>query len=60
MVRKEHNILELKDGRWYENGKWLPKKDYIYHDSSHDGPSIISGITNQLYRLRNFNGKVVC
>ena len=57
---KEHNTLELKNGRWYENGKWLPQKDYIYHASAKDGPSIVSGITNQLYRLRNFNGKVVC
>lgn len=51
--------LELKDGRWFENGKWLPKKDYIYHASSNDGPSIISCITGQLYRLRNFTGVVI-
>ena len=50
-------VLELRDGRWFENGKWLPKKDYIYH-SSRDGTSIISCITGQLYRLRNFNGRI--
>ena len=58
--RKEPNILELRGDRWFENGRWLPKKDYIYHASANEGPSIISGITNQLYRLRNFDGKVVC
>ena len=51
--------LELRDGRWFENGRWLPKKDYIYHASSNDGPSIISRITGQLYRLRNFTGVIV-
>ena len=24
--RKEQNILELRNGRWFENDKWLPKK----------------------------------
>ena len=58
--RKEQNILELRNGRWFENDKWLPKKDYIYHSSGKEGSSIISCETGQLYRLRNFNGKVVC
>lgn len=49
--------LELRDGRWFENGRWLPKKDYIYH-STRDGASIISCITGQLYRLRNFTGVI--
>ena len=52
-------ILELKDGRWFENGKWLPKKDYIYHASANDGPSLIRCITGQLYRLRNFTGVII-
>ena len=59
-MRIKRNVLELRDGRWFENGKWLPKKDYIYHDSSLEGPRIISRITGQLYRLRNFDGRVVC
>ena len=58
--RKEHNVLELRNGTWFENGKWLRKKDYIYHASGRDGPMIISGRTGQLYRLRNFTGEVVC
>ena len=57
-MRKNKNVLELKDGRWFENGKWLPKKDYIWHSSSNDGDSIISRITGQLYRLRNFDGRI--
>lgn len=48
------NILVLKNGRWYENGKCLYKKDYIYHASASEGASIISCITGQKYRL---NGK---
>lgn len=57
-MRKNKNVLELKDGRWFENGKWLPKKDYTWHSSGRDGDSIISRVTGQLYRLRNFNGRI--
>lgn len=56
---KKHNVLEFRDGRIFENGRWLPKKDYIYHASS-EGSSIISCITGQLYRLRNcYEGRIV-
>ncbi len=51
--------LELVNGRWFENGRWLPSKDYIYHACSNDGPMIISRITGQLYRLRNFTGVII-
>lgn len=50
--------LELVNGRWFENGRWLPSKDYIYH-SNKDGASIISRVTGQLYRLRNFTGVII-
>lgn len=47
--RKKAPRLECKDGRYYENGKYLPKRDYIYH-SSYRGTYIISCRTGQLYR----------
>lgn len=46
------NVLELKDGRYYENGRRLNKQDYIEHFNHHDGYMVISCITNQLYRIR--------
>lgn len=51
--------LELRNGKWFENGKLLLKKNYIYHANGKDGPMIISCITGQLYRLRNFTGVVI-
>ncbi len=57
--RRNKNVLELRNGRWFENGRWLPKKDYIYRADCMDGSSIISGRTGQLYRLRNCDGRIV-
>lgn len=48
----KNNRLVYKGGRWYENGKYLPKKDYIFHASAHDQESIYSCRTNERYRLR--------
>lgn len=57
-MKKPKYELELRDGRWFENGKWLPSKDYIYHANGREGSSIISRVTGQLYRLRNFDGRI--
>jgi len=57
--RRTKNVLELRNGRWFENGRWLPKKDYIYKADCLEGSSIISRVTGQLYRLRNSNGRIV-
>ena len=51
MKRRKKNLI-FKNGRWYENGKLLPKKDYIYHADCHDGECIISCLTGQKYRLK--------
>lgn len=48
---KRPNILVCKNGRWYENGKCLYKKDYIYHSSGSEGNCLISCLTGQKYRL---------
>ena len=57
--RRNKNVLELRNGRWFENGRWLPKKDYVYKADCYEGSSIISNITGQLYRLRNSDGRIV-
>ena len=44
--------LIRKNGRWYENGKYLSTKNYIFHADSHEGEYILSCITGQKYRLR--------
>ena len=48
---KPTNKLVRRNGRWFENGRYLPKKDYIFHSDAHDGESIISCITGQKYKL---------
>lgn len=58
--KKIGNVLEIRNGNWYENGKYLPKKNYIFHASCHDGESITSCVTGQKYSLRHFTGRVVC
>ena len=49
---KTKNVLERRHGFWYENGRRLQRKDYIYHSNHQDGDMLISCITDQLYRLR--------
>lgn len=51
MVRKKRRLV-FKNGRWYENGKHLPRKDYIYHADAHEGECIISCLTGNKYRLK--------
>ena len=51
-MAKKKDKLVYKNGRLYENGKYLPKKNYVFHADAHDGESIISLITGQKYRLR--------
>ena len=58
MARKKY-ILEYRDGRLFENGRWLPQKDYIYHANSSDGTNIISRVTGQLYRIRDAKEGVI-
>lgn len=50
---KRKKKLVCKNGRWYENGKLLHKKDYIYHADCHEGEYIISCITSMKYRIRD-------
>lgn len=58
--RRTRNVLELHDdGRWFENGRMLRRKDYIYRADCLEGSSILSKITNEFYRLRGSNGRVV-
>ena len=52
MNRKPKLRLICKNQRWYENGKYLSKKDYIFHADCHEGECIISCVTGQKYRLR--------
>lgn len=47
---KPQNKLECKDGRYFENGRFLPKKDYILHFSSNDVTNVVSCRTGQKYR----------
>lgn len=54
-----HNKLENRDGRWFENGKFLPKKDYIYHADCHTGGSITSCRTNTTYRIGRNDKRVI-
>lgn len=51
MKRKKARLV-FKNGHWYEDGKLLRKKDYIYHSSAHEGEYIISCITCNKYRLK--------
>lgn len=53
MMNKKKNLLVWRNGRWFENGKWLPKRDYTYHSSGNSGDAIISGRTGQLYHINN-------
>lgn len=53
------NVLELHDGRWFENGRWLPKKDYIFRADCIEGSSITSCITGEVYRLNRHDRRVV-
>lgn len=62
MRRKKQtkNVLELhEDGRWFENGRWLPKKDYIFRADCIEGSSITSCITDEVYRLNRHDRRVV-
>lgn len=51
-VKKPKNTLEYRNGRLYENGKMLRRKDYIFHADAHESEVIISCVTGQKYRLR--------
>ena len=55
MNKKQKNKLECRDGRMYENGRFLPKKDYILHFCSYDVNSVVSCRTGQKYRLSQIN-----
>lgn len=48
--RKNKLRLVCKDGRYYEDGKLLRKKDYIYHSSAHEPDYLLT--SNGKYRLR--------
>lgn len=50
MAQKSAPRLVYKNGKCYENGRYLSKKDYIYHSSSSDGNIIISCRTGQKYK----------
>lgn len=52
MEKKKKPRLIFKNGRWYENGRYLPKKNYIYHADCHEGECIVSCVTGQRYRIR--------
>lgn len=52
---KKKNKLEWRNGRYFENGKLLTKKDYILHFSAHDVNSVVSCRTGQKYRLTQIN-----
>ena len=52
MVNKKKPRLIYKNGRWYENGRYLPKKDYIFHADAHEGECNISCLTGCKYRIR--------
>lgn len=58
--KRSKNILELRNGRWFENGKRLSSTDYIFSSTSEEGSYIRSCVTDQLYRLRGSDGRVVC
>ena len=57
--RRQKNRLEYRNGKFFENGRWLPKKDYIYWTDCMEGPKIISRVTGQLYRFRNYDGESI-
>ena len=59
MPKKSKNILELKNGRWFENGKWLSRKDYIFKADCLEGSSITSCITDETYRLNRHDRRVI-
>ena len=48
--RENKSRLVCKDGRWYEDGKLLRKKDYIFHSDCHEGEVIVT--KKEKYRLR--------
>ena len=48
----KHRLI-YKNGRWYEDERWLPKKDYIFHADSNEGECIISCVTGTKYRIRD-------
>lgn len=50
-MKKKHRLM-WKNGRWYEDGRPLYKKDYIFHADSQDGECIISCRTGHKYRIR--------
>ena len=52
-MKRNKNKIVCKNGRWFENGKWLQKKDYIFHADSNEGEYIISCITGTKYRIRD-------
>lgn len=47
--RRLRNRLECRNGRWYENGKPLKKKEYIFHASAHERSYILTD--NGKYRV---------
>lgn len=52
MIRKRpkpKSILEFRNGRWYENGKPLRNKEYIFHANAHERSYILT--YNGKYRV---------
>ena len=40
--KKSKSVIECRRGRYYENGKPLRKKDYIFHASAHEPEYILT------------------
>lgn len=49
--RGRRSVLEKRPDGYYENGKKLEEKDYIFHFNCQHGNSIISGLTGNKYFL---------
>lgn len=52
MIRRK-KILVCKNGRYYENGKLLRKRDYAECYSAHEQDYILSYLTGQKYLRSN-------
>lgn len=49
--KKPKNVLERKNGSWYENGVKLSYQDYIFHSNAYEGTYVLSGRTGEKYRI---------
>ena len=42
MKKRENHRLTRRNGRWFEDGKPLRKKEYIFHASAHERPYVLT------------------